>query len=58
VLKLRNYQGLSECPDPTDPNDPVQFIENMMVNEKEKYYHTSQYTNLANPRTHYETTGS
>lgn len=56
--QIEELPGLSECPDPTDPNDPVQFIENLMETEKDKYYHTSQYTNLTNPRSHFETTGA
>lgn len=49
--------GLSECPDPTDPNDPVTFIEQMMSANPGKYFHTSQYTNEKNITAHYESTG-
>ncbi|MBY0358623.1 MAG: pyridoxal-phosphate dependent enzyme [Candidatus Obscuribacterales bacterium] len=49
--------GLSECPDPTDPNDPVTFIEQIMSASPGKYFHTSQYTNEKNIKAHYESTG-
>lgn len=49
--------GLSECPDPTDPNDPVTFIEQIMSASPGKYFHTSQYTNEKNIHAHYESTG-
>jgi len=49
--------GLSECPDPTDPNDPITFIEQMMSANPGKYFHTSQYTNEKNIDAHYHSTG-
>ncbi len=49
--------GLSECPDPTDPNDPITFIEQIMLGEPGKYFHTSQYTNERNIEAHFNTTG-
>lgn len=49
--------GLSECPDPTDPNDPITFIEQMMSAEPGKYFHTSQYTNEKNIHAHHDLTG-
>jgi Cysteine synthase len=49
--------GLSECPDPTDPNDPITFIEQIMAAEPGKYFHTSQYTNTRNIDAHYNLTG-
>ena len=55
--EIDELPGISECPDPTDPNDPVQYIERMIVEEPEKYFHTSQYTNLKNPAAHYNGTG-
>ncbi len=55
--EIEELPGISECPDPSDPNDPIAYIERIVSNEPDKYYHTSQYTNLDNPRIHYETTG-
>lgn len=49
--------GLSECPDPTDPNDPITFIEQIMAGEPGRYFHTSQYTNVKNIEAHYSLTG-
>jgi cysteine synthase B len=49
--------GLSECPDPTDPNDPITFIEQMMSANPGKFFHTSQYTNEKNIHAHYHSTG-
>ncbi len=49
--------GLSECPDPTDPNDPITFIEQIMSASPGKYFHTSQYTNEKNIHAHYHSTG-
>ncbi len=50
--------GLSECPDPTDPNDPITFIEQIMSANPGKYFHTSQYTNEKNIDAHYHSTGT
>ena len=55
--EIEELQGLSECPDPTDPNDPVAYIERIVSENPNKYYHTNQYTNLKNPKVHYEHTG-
>ena len=49
--------GLSECPDPTDPNDPIAYIEQIISADPKKYFHTSQYTNEKNIVAHYELTG-
>lgn len=54
---IEELPGLSECPDSTDPNDPLTYIENKINNSQNTYYHTAQYTNTKNPKTHYETTG-
>jgi len=49
--------GVSECPDPSDPNNPLAEIEREMVRRPDCYLHTSQYTNLKNPQAHYDSTG-
>lgn len=54
---IEELPGLSECPDFTDPNNPIAYIEKKMAQEPDKYYHTSQYTNEKNYLTHFETTG-
>lgn len=55
--EIEELPGLSECPDPTDPNDPVAYIDRIVSKNPNKYYHTNQYTNLKNPKVHYEHTG-
>lgn len=55
--EIEELPGLSECPDPTDPNDPIAYIERIVSENPNKYYHTNQYTNLKNPKAHYEHTG-
>ena len=55
--EIEELPGLSECPDPTDPNDPVAYIERIVSENSNKYYHTNQYTILKNPKAHYEHTG-
>lgn len=44
--------GFSECPDPNDPNDPLQVIEKKMKAEPDKYFHTNQYFNELNIKAH------
>jgi len=55
--QLLEMPGLSSCPDPTDPNNPLTFIEELMGREPGTYLHPSQYTNDRNVDAHYETTG-
>jgi|ERR1035438_625809 cysteine synthase len=55
--ELEELPGLSECPDPTVPNDVFSAIETLMAENPGAFYHTSQYTNPANIATHHDTTG-
>jgi cysteine synthase len=55
--ELEELPGLSECPDPTVPNDVFAAIEKLMAENPGAYYHTSQYTNQRNLLTHHDTTG-
>jgi len=62
LLKLMGAEvtelpGLSECPDPTAPQDVFSMIKERMAGSPDKYYYPSQYTNEKNTSTHYETTG-
>lgn len=52
--KIEELPGLAECPDPSDPNDPVSYIERLVSND-DSYIHTKQYTNLKNPQVHHKT---
>jgi len=56
-VELEELPGLSECPDPTVPDDVFSMIKKMMAERPGEFYHASQYTNQANVRTHHDTTG-
>jgi cysteine synthase B len=49
--------GLSECPDPTTPNDVYSVIEATMAQHPGAYRHLSQYTNEKNIEAHHHGTG-
>lgn len=55
--EVEQLPGKSECPDPTDPNDPLTYIDNLVAGSKDAYFYTRQYTNQKNIKVHYETTG-
>ncbi len=54
---IEELPGKSECPDPTDPDDPLSQIERIVEQKPEDYFHSGQYTSENNTRAHYETTG-
>lgn len=54
---VTEFPGMSSCPDPNDPNNPVAQIEREMAAAPGKYLHTSQYTNERNNAAHFEQTG-
>jgi cysteine synthase/rhodanese-related sulfurtransferase len=56
-VDLEELPGLSECPDPTVPNDVFSTIQALMAQHPGEFYHPAQYTNLANVHTHRDTTG-
>lgn len=49
--------GLSECPDPTAPDDVSSVIASVAAEEPERWYHASQYTNERNVAAHHHGTG-
>ncbi|WP_069160866.1 pyridoxal-phosphate dependent enzyme [Nocardia altamirensis] len=49
--------GLSECPDPTTPNNVYSAIEATMAQQPGAYRHLSQYTNEKNIEAHHHGTG-
>lgn len=55
--EIAELPGRSECPDPSDPDNPLAIIDRMLSAEPGVYFHTSQYTNERNIRVHFETTG-
>ncbi|MBF6170860.1 pyridoxal-phosphate dependent enzyme [Nocardia blacklockiae] len=55
--EIEELPGLSECPDPTTPNDVYSVIESTMAKSPGAYHHPSQYTNEKNIEAHYHGTG-
>jgi len=55
--EIEELPGLSECPDPTTPNDVYSVIESTMAKHPGAYHHPSQYTNEKNIEAHYHGTG-
>ncbi|WP_280329898.1 pyridoxal-phosphate dependent enzyme, partial [Nocardia wallacei] len=55
--EIEELPGLSECPDPTTPNDVYSVIESTMAKNPGVYHHPSQYTNEKNIEAHYHGTG-
>ena len=55
--QIEELPGLSECPDLTNPNDPLTYIKRQLAENPGKYYHTDQYFNPKNRAAHYEGTG-
>ncbi len=49
--------GMSECPDPNDPHDPLSYLEQKVHADPSHYFHTDQYRNEKNYQAHYEHTG-
>lgn len=49
--------GLSECPDPTTPNDVYSAIDAAMAAEPARFRHLSQYTSEKNIAAHHDGTG-
>ncbi|MBO0852791.1 MAG: pyridoxal-phosphate dependent enzyme [Nocardia sp.] len=55
--RIQELPGLSECPDPTTPNDVYSVIDATMRADPGAYHHPSQYTNEKNIAAHYHGTG-
>ncbi|MCB9798543.1 pyridoxal-phosphate dependent enzyme [Candidatus Nomurabacteria bacterium] len=55
--EIEELPGLSECPDLTNPNDPLTYIVKQINAQPERYYHTDQYFNSKNQEAHYKGTG-
>ncbi|MGV9409384.1 pyridoxal-phosphate dependent enzyme [Nocardia sp. NPDC003693] len=54
---IEELPGLSECPDPTAPNDVYSVIDATMARAPGAWHHPSQYTSEKNIEAHYEGTG-
>ncbi|MFT4343902.1 MAG: pyridoxal-phosphate dependent enzyme [Candidatus Woesearchaeota archaeon] len=53
--EIEELPGLSDCPDPNDPNDYTTVAQNLATNEPEKYHYTDQYFNELNRKSHEQT---
>ncbi|MEU0539799.1 pyridoxal-phosphate dependent enzyme [Nocardia sp. NPDC005978] len=54
---IEELPGLSECPDPTAPNDVYSVIDATMARAPGAWHHPSQYTSEKNIEAHHEGTG-
>jgi cysteine synthase B len=54
---IEELPGLSDCPDPNDPNDFTTVAANLAKQHPDLYHYTDQYFNEENRETHYRTTG-
>ncbi len=54
---IEELPGVSECPDPNDPDDFTILASRLAQTEPDKYHYTDQYFNERNLQAHYETTG-
>lgn len=55
--EIEELPGLSDCPDPNDPDDFTKVAENMEEKNSDKYYYTDQYFSDLNWKSHYNGTG-
>lgn len=55
--EIDEFPGLSACPDPTDPNNPLAYIERVMAANPDRFFHASQFTNVKNSDAHEQSTG-
>lgn len=54
---IEELPGVSDCPDPSDPDDFTVIAANMAKQQPDKYHYTDQYFNPRNLQAHYQTTG-
>ncbi|MFI7211618.1 pyridoxal-phosphate dependent enzyme [Micromonospora maritima] len=57
-IDVHELPGLSECPDPTAPDDVFSVIEKQLAADPDAYLHLSQYTNERNIEAHHHGTGA
>lgn len=55
--EIEELPGLSDCPDPNDPDDFTKVAENMEEKNPDKYHYTDQYFSDLNWKSHYNGTG-
>ncbi len=56
-VDIQELPGISDCPDPSDPDDYHNVARDLAVREPEKYHYTDQYFNPENLQAHYRSTG-
>lgn len=54
---VQELPGMSDCPDPLDPNDFTTVAANLAKADPDSYIYTDQYFNPRNIEAHYKTTG-
>jgi len=54
---IEELPGLSDCPDPLDPNDFTTIAANLAKTDPDTYHYTDQYFNELNLLSHYAHTG-
>ncbi len=55
--EIEELPALTQCPNPFDPNDMIQYAERMVSQNPEKFHLIDQFGDLNNPQIHFETTG-
>lgn len=55
--EIEELPALTQCPNPFDPNDMIQFAERKVAQNPEKFHLIDQFGDQRNPQIHYETTG-
>ena len=53
--QIDELPGLSSCPDPNNPNDPITIANNLSIAEPTKWTYTDQYFNENNWKAHQKT---
>ena len=54
--EIKELPAVSQCPNPFDPQDMLQYAYRMVSNEPEKYHLVDQFADERNPQIHYENT--
>lgn len=55
--EIEELPAITQCPNPFDPNDMIQYGERKVAQNPEKYHLVDQFGDMKNPQIHYETTG-
>ena len=55
--EIEELPALTQCPNPFDPNDMIQYAERKVAQHPNEYHLIDQFGDQNNPQIHYETTG-